>query len=78
MNQTIPVSPEVIRQILSSLEELKKDVKEMKQKLQHNPEYGSDEWWQSSVKKGLADIQAGRVEEFDSTEEYIKSVEKLT
>lgn len=61
MNQAVTVSPKKIDEIFVRLNALTKELKEIKTKLfEKEPPYGSDEWWEWSDKKAIAEIKAGK------------------
>ncbi|MBI4038680.1 hypothetical protein HY384_01840 [Candidatus Daviesbacteria bacterium] len=73
MAQIITVPVKTFEKILSRLDQLTREIHDVKMKLfEGEPRYGSDEWWEWSDKKALEDIKAGRVTKFDSVDEAIK------
>lgn len=62
MSQTISLSTETLHQFIATVSELKDAVVKLTQKLDamEEPPYGSDAWWEWSIKKGEEDIKAGR------------------
>jgi len=73
MANTISIDTKTVATILKRLEELTRDVKELKAKLlESEPPYGSDEWWEWSDKKAIEAFEAGKGIKFDSAEEAIK------
>lgn len=71
--QTVTIPVKTYEKILSKLEQLNQEVESIKIRLsKKEPAYGSDDWWKWSDQKAKADIKAGRVMRFDSTEEAIK------
>lgn len=71
--QTITVPTKTFEKILSRLDYLSEEIRTIKAKLfEEEPPYGSAAWWTWSDKKANADIKAGRIMKFDSTEEAIK------
>lgn len=72
----VTIAEKKLDMILSTLEALKRDVKIVKEKLKDAPPYGSDEWWEWSMKKSEEDFTAGRYTEFASVDAYIKDLKK--
>lgn len=72
MTQVVTVDTKIIRNILSTLDELKREVSRLSEKLEEAPPYGSSEWWEWSDKKAIEDIKNGKSVKFDSVEETIK------
>ncbi len=61
MNQTVTVPTKTIDEIFSRLDELTNAVKKISVKLlNEEPRYGSDEWWEWSIREGEKDIKAGK------------------
>lgn len=72
-----PISEHKLDKILSTLEELKKEVSQVKEKLEEAPPYGSDEWWKWSIKRSEEDYKAGRYKTFKTVEEMQKHLDSL-
>lgn len=76
--QTITVPSKTIEEILTRLDNLTKEVRAMKSKLfEGEPPYGSDEWWEWSIGKGMEDIKKGNYIEFDSVEKLQRHLDSL-
>lgn len=61
MSQIISVPTKTLQEILSRLDQLSKEVADIKDKLfSGEPPYGSDEWWEWSDRKALEEIKAGK------------------
>ena len=61
MNQVVAVDAKIVRNILTTVEELKKEMSLLREKFEGAPPYGSDKWWKWSEKKADEDIKVGRV-----------------
>ncbi|OGG26558.1 hypothetical protein A2960_03685 [Candidatus Gottesmanbacteria bacterium RIFCSPLOWO2_01_FULL_39_12b] len=72
-----PANEYKLDKILSSLEELKREVSQVKAKLEEAPSYGSEEWWDWSDKQAMEDIKAGRYKTFKSVKELTKHLDSL-
>ena len=73
MNQATVASQKTLETILNRLEELRKEIKFIKERLtETEPPYGSNEWWKWSDAKALENIKRGRVKRFKSVDEAIK------
>lgn len=60
MAQSISVDEKTIQKILTRLDKLTEDVKEIKNRLpEQKPHYGSDEWWDKEINEGEEDIEKG-------------------
>ncbi len=71
--QTVTVPVKTFEKILSRLDQLTKDVQDIKSTIvEKEPLYGSGEWWEWSDKKAKEDIKAGRIMKFDSADKAIK------
>ena len=75
MAQNISIDAKTAEKILSRLEQLSEDMKEIKEKLSQ-PSYGSEEWWKLSDRKASEDIQTGKYEIFDNADDLIKDLHK--
>lgn len=71
------VSKYKLDKILSTLEELKREVSRVKEKLEEAPPYGSDEWWMWSIQKSQEDYTAGKYKSFNSVGELQKHLDSL-
>ena len=61
MANAVAVNAKQVNIIISRLDKVAKDIAELKEKLfEQEPPYGSDAWWEWSIKKGEEDIKAGR------------------
>lgn len=73
MAQTVRVDSKTISQILKRLDALTEDIKAIKERLfEQEPLYGSDEWWEWSIRKSEEDYKKGNYVKFDSVEKAIK------
>jgi len=75
MAQASSVDTKTIQKILSRLDQLSEDIKEIKKKLSEPP-YGSEEWWTLSDKKAREDIKAGRYKVFSKPDDLIQDLPK--
>lgn len=71
----VTISEKKLDMILSTLEALKRDVKIVKEKLRDAPPYGSDEWWEWSMKKSMEDYTQGKCQTF-TPDTYLKELDK--
>lgn len=70
---TVTIDTKTINLILDRLDQLVSDVKAIKARLiEKEPLYGSDEWWEWSIKKAEDDFKKGKGIKFDSAEQAIK------
>ena len=76
MANAIRIKPQTIREILTILRRLEKEIAEVKQTLNIAPPYGSKEWWEWSDKRALKDVKEGRYESYASVEEYVAELKK--
>ena len=60
MTQVVAIDTGTVKNILSTLRELKEQLVRLNERLEGEPPYGSDAWWQWSDKKAKEDIKAGR------------------
>lgn len=73
MSQTVTIEESKLNQIIKTLNELKKEVARLSEKVDRGePAYGSDAWWEWSDKKAMEDVKAGKVMKFKSAEEAIE------
>lgn len=78
MNQTFATTQKTLEAILSHLEELKREIKSIRKKLEASePPYGSDAWWQWSDKKAIEDYKKGRYTKISSKRELDKFFDSL-
>ena len=78
MAHTITVNAKTLEHVVSQLDTLTKEVKELKEKLlDQEPPYGSDAWWEWSDKKALEDIKKGDYIEFKSAKDMVNHLKKL-
>lgn len=77
MADAVYIPEKKLDKILSILDALKVEIKELKSKTQKEPPYGSDEWWEWSDKKAMEDIKAGRYKTFKSVKELTKHLDSL-
>lgn len=77
MEQTIAVNRNTITEILNILKAMKEELSLVRERLEVAPPYGSDEWWQWSIKKSEEDFKAGRYVSFDTPEKLQKYLDSL-
>lgn len=70
MTQVVAIDTKTAKDILTTLQGLKKEVASLRKSLTEPP-YGSREWWEWSERRVDEDIKAGRVVKFDSVKEAI-------
>lgn len=76
--QTITVPSKTIEEIFTRLDNLSKEVRALRSKMfKGEPPYGSDEWWERSIRKGMEDIKKGDYIEFDSVEKLQRHLDSL-
>ncbi|MBL7159720.1 hypothetical protein ISS85_04540 [Candidatus Microgenomates bacterium] len=75
MTQTIAVNTSAITEILKTLKAVKEELAIVREKLETAPPYGSAEWWQWSIKRGLQEIEEKKFETFKSVDDYLKDLE---
>lgn len=72
MNQTVTVPAKTINEIFSRLDELTKTVKKISARLfEKEPSYGSDEWWDKEINKGIEEVKKDKVKKFKNMKEAI-------
>ena len=59
MVQTSQINTETIEKIFTALKEVKQELKEVKEKLDREPPYGSSAWWDWSDRKAMEEYKAG-------------------
>lgn len=73
MQQATISTQRTLKEIISRLDQLSKEVKLIRYTLsQAKPPYGSEAWWKWSDAKALEDIKKGRTKSFKSAEEATK------
>lgn len=78
MRQTVSIDTKTLQYVVNQLDKLTRDMAELKENLHgQEPEYGSDEWWEWSDKKGLEDIRKGNVISFNSIKEMQEHPDSL-
>ncbi len=78
MNKTISVDSNTLQTILNRLDQLTKDIEAIKEKLfEQEPPYGSDEWWDWTIKKSEEDFKKGNSISFKSAKDAIKWLNSL-
>ncbi len=60
MSQVLAVDSKIVKNILSTLQELREELARLNQKFEKEPPYGSDEWWEWSDKKAMEEIKQGK------------------
>lgn len=63
MSNTITLSQPAYKELLKRLSKLERMVATLLEKFEQEPPYGTDSWWQWSIKKGKEDIKKGRYTE---------------
>lgn len=66
MANTVTLTQPAYRELLDRLTKLEKMVVTLLEKFEKEPAYGSDDWWEYSMKKGEEDIKKGNYKVFDS------------
>ena len=77
MAQTINLTQSEYQKLLQRIVSLEKKVQSLLNRLQKEPPYGSDEWWEWSNKKAIEDIKAGKYTAFKSAKEMVEHLESL-
>jgi hypothetical protein len=78
MSQVVAVNAKTLEHIASQLDELTKEVKELKEKIiDHEPPHGTKAWWDWSERKADEDIKKGNVVTFSSVKEMQKHLDSL-
>lgn len=72
MTQVISIDTSTAKNILDTLNELKKEVARLRKKFEEEPRHGSREWWEWSEKRADEDIKGGKVVKFDSVSNAVK------
>lgn len=79
MNQATTTTQETLKEIISRLDQLSREVKLIRDTLsQAEPPYGSEAWWKWSDRKALEDIKKGRYTAIKSQKElddYFQSLD---
>lgn len=57
MVNTTTVKIDVLKDILATLQELKKEIASVKEVVRTAPPYGSEEWWEWSDAKAMEDVK---------------------
>ena len=60
MSQVVAIDAGTVKNILSTLRELKEQLSSLNERLESEPPYGSEAWWEWSDKKAKEDIKSGR------------------
>lgn len=77
MTHAITVDTKTVEKILSRLDELKRDINELKDKLlKEEAPYGSNAWWEKEEEKATEDIKKGRYKVFNKAEDLINDLHK--
>jgi hypothetical protein len=77
MAQTITLKQSDYQKLIDRITKLEKMFAVLLRQIKHNPEYGSDEWWEVSDKKAIEEIKKGNYVAFDSASdmvEYLKNI----
>lgn len=80
MKQTMTIDTKIWKEMLKKLDSLSKDIAVIKAKLldeEPEPPYGSDEWWEWSIKKGQEDFRHGRYVELKTEKELRQYLDSL-
>ncbi|OGK10470.1 hypothetical protein A2767_01375 [Candidatus Roizmanbacteria bacterium RIFCSPHIGHO2_01_FULL_35_10] len=59
MNNTVTLSQSAYKELLVRISKLEKMLGTLLEKFEQEPPYGSDKWWDWSIKKGKEDIKKG-------------------
>ncbi|OGM15196.1 hypothetical protein A3D84_04690 [Candidatus Woesebacteria bacterium RIFCSPHIGHO2_02_FULL_42_20] len=70
MTQVVTVEKKLLKDILSQLIALRREVRAIKS----GPRYGSDEWWEKETTEALEEVKKGNVVKFDSVEKLIQDL----
>lgn len=74
--QAVSINSKIVKDMLTTLREIKEDVARLRKKIELEPPYGSDEWWEREVLEGEREIRAGKYRTYKSTNELIKDLHK--
>lgn len=80
MTQVVSVDTKIIRTILSTLDDLKREVSRLSEKLEEAPPYGSSEWWEWSNKRALKSIREGKgtvIRNKNELDKFFKNLKSL-
>lgn len=77
MADTITISQSAYKELLARVTRVEKMVAEILEKFESEPPYGSDKWWNWSIKKGEEDLKKGNYEVFESAKELVKHLKSL-
>ncbi|MDH7476225.1 MAG: hypothetical protein QHH09_02000 [Microgenomates group bacterium] len=77
MSNTITLSQSAYKQLLERLINVEKKLSDLLEKIEREPVYGTDEWWDWSDKKAVADIKKGNYLVFDSPKKLKKHLDSL-
>lgn len=72
MANNVTLSKQQYENLTGLIRALEKKIDTFLEKVDFEPPYGSDEWWEWSDKKAMEDVKAGRVLKFNSVKEAIK------
>ncbi|MEM3362585.1 MAG: hypothetical protein QXG16_04715 [Candidatus Anstonellaceae archaeon] len=72
MANTITLTQSAYKELINRLNRLEKMVITLLEKFEKEPVYGSEEWWQYSIKKGEEDIKKRNFKVFDSGKSLAK------
>ena len=75
--KTLTVSEDTFNQIVNELKAVKKELVKVKELLSHAPPYGSDEWWEWSIKKSEEDYRNGNYVTLKSKKELQDYLDSL-
>lgn len=76
MNQVITINTKTLREVLTRLDSLTREIKAIKARLfDEDPPYGSDAWWKKEIEEGLEEVREGKVRgPFKNANELIRAL----
>jgi len=77
MANTITISRPAYEQLLIKITKLEKAILTLVNKIDNEPSYGSDQWWDWSIKKGKEAIKKGEYVTIKSDEDFEKLFKTL-
>ncbi len=76
MSQTVTLKQSEYKKLIERISALEKAVQSLIKRLQKEPSYGSDAWWEWSDTKAIDDIKKGNYVAFDSAQEMVEYLER--
>lgn len=70
MSQTVTLDLDLVRELIETLRELKEEVVLLRRA--RKLKYGSDEWWEESIKQAKKEIREGDVYEAKDVKDAIR------